>query len=275
MINTPFNYTGSKFKLLSQILPHFDYSKSYFIDLFTGGGSVYTNVVDKYQKILCNDVIKDLVDIHKELLFNKDKFIEKVKSLCVSKTDKEGFHLLRLSYNLDKSPEKLFALMLCCTNNMMRFNKSFLFNSTFGERTFNNSTQKKVDEFCAGLENYKSKIEFKSESFENIWPDNPRDTFWFLDPPYNSKINNGAGYNHMWKDRQDEALFDKIIKIDESGGTFALSSVFDQNKSLNSLLVNRLLEYEFRLIKLDFNYKNVARNKAKHIMTEILITNVK
>lgn len=50
MINTPFNYTGNKFKLLDQILPHMDYSKKYFIDLFAGGGSVYTNVVDKYEK---------------------------------------------------------------------------------------------------------------------------------------------------------------------------------------------------------------------------------
>ena len=51
MIETPFNYTGSKFKLLEQILPEFDYNKPYFIDLFMGGGSVYTNVVDKYEKL--------------------------------------------------------------------------------------------------------------------------------------------------------------------------------------------------------------------------------
>ncbi len=38
MINTPFNYTGSKYKILNQILPLFDYQKEYFIDLFCGGG---------------------------------------------------------------------------------------------------------------------------------------------------------------------------------------------------------------------------------------------
>ena len=41
-INTPFNYTGSKIKLLDQILPEMDYTKKYFVDLFTGGGvSIY------------------------------------------------------------------------------------------------------------------------------------------------------------------------------------------------------------------------------------------
>ena len=59
-INTPFCYTGSKFKLLEQIIPVFDYSKNTFVDLFTGGGSVYTNVLDKYEKIIVNDIIKDL-----------------------------------------------------------------------------------------------------------------------------------------------------------------------------------------------------------------------
>ncbi len=62
MIETPFNYTGSKFKLLEQLLPVFDYSKPYFVDLFTGGGSVYTNIIDRYQKVIANDIISDLVE---------------------------------------------------------------------------------------------------------------------------------------------------------------------------------------------------------------------
>ena len=61
-IETPFNYTGSKFKLLEQILPEMDYTKSYFVDLFCGGGSVYTNVFDKFDKIIANDIIKDLME---------------------------------------------------------------------------------------------------------------------------------------------------------------------------------------------------------------------
>lgn len=38
LIETPFNYTGSKFKLLDKILPKLDYTKPYFVDLFCGGG---------------------------------------------------------------------------------------------------------------------------------------------------------------------------------------------------------------------------------------------
>jgi site-specific DNA-adenine methylase len=62
-IQTPFNYTGSKYKLLSQLLPEFDYNKSKFMDVFAGGGSVFTNVLNKYEKIYVNDIIADLIHV--------------------------------------------------------------------------------------------------------------------------------------------------------------------------------------------------------------------
>jgi site-specific DNA-adenine methylase len=71
-INTPFNYTGSKFKLLEQIIPDLDTEKKYFIDLFSGGGSVYTNVLHLYDKVLVNDIISELIGIHKALLESDD-----------------------------------------------------------------------------------------------------------------------------------------------------------------------------------------------------------
>ena len=122
-INTPFNYTGSKFKLLPQILPLFDYRKSMFVDLFTGGGSVYTNIVDKFDKVLINDIIPELIEIHKQIL--KPNFIEKVKQIVPPKDDQEMFLQLRKSFNEEKTPEKLYALMLSSTNNMIRFNKKY------------------------------------------------------------------------------------------------------------------------------------------------------
>lgn len=53
------NYTGSKFKLLNQILPFFDYDKSNFVDLFAGGGSIFINVLEKYDNVYINDIISD------------------------------------------------------------------------------------------------------------------------------------------------------------------------------------------------------------------------
>jgi site-specific DNA-adenine methylase len=88
-INPPFNYSGSKLKLLNQILPLFDYNKDYFIDIFTGGGSVYVNVLDKYDKVLINDVISDLIGAHKKLANDPLPFIDSVKMLANTKEDQK------------------------------------------------------------------------------------------------------------------------------------------------------------------------------------------
>ena len=77
-INSPFNYTGSKFKLLEQILPLIDYSKTIFVDAFAGGGCVYLNLLDKYENIIVNDIIEDLISIQRELILgDKKKLLRK------------------------------------------------------------------------------------------------------------------------------------------------------------------------------------------------------
>jgi site-specific DNA-adenine methylase len=97
------NYTGSKFKLLEQLLPEFDYTKPYFVDLFCGGGSIYTNVVDKYERLIANDIIKELIGIH-QCLLNSDDIITETKGLCPGKNNQEAFQKLRENYNQDPTP---------------------------------------------------------------------------------------------------------------------------------------------------------------------------
>ena len=64
-VNSALNFTGSKFKLLEQLIPMMDFTKKYFVDLFAGSGVVGFNVVNLYEKVLLNDIIKDLIGIHK------------------------------------------------------------------------------------------------------------------------------------------------------------------------------------------------------------------
>lgn len=52
IINSPINYMGSKNKILDKLLPLFPKTEI-FIDMFTGGGSVYMNVLNSYKKNIC------------------------------------------------------------------------------------------------------------------------------------------------------------------------------------------------------------------------------
>ena len=183
LIEPPFNYTGSKFKLLPQLIPLFyrpETESSRFIDLFAGGGSVYTNVAHLYGSILVNDIIADLMGIHHKLIAHVDQVITITKGLVVGKEDQDGYNALRASYNASPCPEKLWALMLCCTNNMMRFNQSLKFNQTFGKRTFNERTEFKARRFAERLHPYLNKIIFRSGDFGTIEPQELDMVYGFL-----------------------------------------------------------------------------------------------
>ena len=278
-IETPFNFTGSKFKILDQILPLFDYNKEIFVDLFAGGGSVYSNVLEKYNKLIANDIIQDLVSIQKKLIFSEG-VIEKVQDFCVDKDDKEGYLKLRESYNENKSPEKLWALMLCCTNNMLRFNQKFEFNQTFGQRTFNSNTEKKVLNYIEKVRPYKDKLMFSSRPFNDI-PIREH-AFYYIDPPYGYIMNEDgtmgnkqiseAGYNAYYKKDDDLELYKYVHKINNIKGTFLMSGVLEHD-SQKSWILNKLIEDGFNYKFIEFDYGKVSRKKNDKGTKEIVVFN--
>ncbi len=269
-INPPFNFTGSKFKLLPQLLPHFDYSKSNFIDLFCGGGSVYCNVLDQYKEILVNDRIEDLIKIHQLLILDTDNFISSIKRLCIAKDDLNGYLKLREDYNLNKSPEKLYTLMLSSHNNLMRFNKNFQFNQHFGKRTFNKKTQEKIDRFVSHVKFYFNKINYSNKEFYEVTIDNIEDTMCYLDPPY---INTEAGYNSYWSLEHEQKLENYIEFINDNGGSFCLSGLIGRHKNnKESELINKLVK-KYNSIILNGDYEKVARIKKSKESKEIIIKN--
>lgn len=280
-INGVMNYTGSKYKLLKQILPFFDYKKTTFVDLFTGGGSVYSNVIDKYDNIIINDIIKDVILIQKELIEGTD-ILERVQKLCVSKDDKEGFFNLRKEYNKNNSPDKLWALLLCCTNNMLRFNNKFEFNQTFGKRTINKNTYDKVDKFISKVKPYKDKITYYYNQFNTI----PllKDSFYYIDPPYGYICDNDgniinrqiseAGYNAYYKKYDDILLYEYIHKINLIGSSFLISGLLHHNDN-KSWLLTKLISDNFEYRVIDNNYNKVSRNKKNKNSIEVIIFNYK
>lgn len=277
-IETPFNYTGSKFKLLSQILPEMDLSKKTFVDVFCGGGSVYTNVVDKYQKVIANDIITDLVGIYKGLV-ESDDIINSTKSLCPGKSNPEGYAELRNSYNENPTPDKLWALMLSCTNNMIRFNQKFKFNQTYGDRGFSDATQKKVDNFTKHIREYKENLVYLSTQFDKIEIDS--DMMIYCDPPYGrikeedgslgKKQISEAGYNAFWLKEDDIKLYNFLINADKVGASFMVSGVL-YHDGKTCWMLDKLISDGFRYKVIEYDYNKVSRKGDKETR-EIIITN--
>jgi site-specific DNA-adenine methylase len=266
-IQTPFNFTGSKFNLLDQIIPQLDTSKETFVDLFAGGGSVYTNVVHLYKNIIVNDKIKELIGIQEKLL-QGDEIIEEVKKLVVSKDDAEGYGKLRDSYNENPTAEKLWALMLCCTNNMMRFNQKLKFNQTFGKRTYNDSTEKKVRGFVEHLRPEFSRINFISMDFNDV--PITSNTMYYIDPPYGYEIDkfggrgkkqiSEAGYNAYYSIKNDIELYYYLKTINLYGSSWMMSGLLEHNGK-KSWILNTLINDGYPWKELEYDYYKVSRNK--------------
>lgn len=279
-INTALNYTGSKFDLLEQILPELDYSKKIFADLFAGSMVVSTNVANKYDSILVNDIIKDLVYIHYNIFFNYDNFINQVKSISINKDDKDGFLNLRESYNKDKSPDKLYSLILSSTNNMMRFNNNFYYNQTFGYRSFNKNTEKKLIELKEYIEPYKNKFSFSATHFADINITKP--CMIYLDPPYsyvmddNGNMGNKqiseAGYNAFYK-KEDDIMLYNYFKLGEKSGHSIMLSGLKEHDNKSSWLINKLITDGYRFKILNKNYNKVSRKKNNKNSIEVIIMN--
>jgi DNA adenine methylase Dam len=265
MIESPMNYTGSKYKLLEQLLPKFHKSNA-FVDLFCGGGSVYLNVLDKYNEIYVNDIISDLIGIHQGIL-NDDSIINKTKELCPGKKNPSGYNDLRNSYNEDPTSEKLWALMLSCTNNMMRFNQKFKFNQTYGDRGWNPNTENKVNKMVEWARPLKDKIKFTSTHFKNVGI--MEDTFYYCDPPYS---NTEAGYNAYWKKDDDNNLYEYLLSVDKIGSKFMLSGVLTHD-GVECELLSNLIKDGFNCQELEFNYNKVSRKKGNKDTKEVIITN--
>jgi len=261
----PFNYTGSKYKLLDQLIPEFDPTKRVFVDLFSGGGSVWTNVLHLYDIVMVNDIIGELVDIQRALL-ESDAIIEQTKTLAVGKEDQQAYHDLRDSFNREKTAPKLWALMLCCTNNMMRFNQKLLFNQTFGRRTFNSQTEKKTNLFTAHIRAYREKIIFSSKNFTQVDVKIP--AFFYIDPPYS---NTEAGYNSYWGPADDLKLADYCKNLHAQGQTFCVSGSL-VHAGEHCRLLDEMIKGGFSYRQLECNYNKVSRRGKKETV-EILVKN--
>lgn len=291
-IQSPLNYTGSKFKLLSQILPLFKKDIKCFVDLFCGGANVGINV--RAEKIILNDKQKELIEIFKYFQKQKDEIIFKeiqkiIDDFKLSKSDQfgyefyhcdsskglssynqRGFLKLRKAYNRDKDIVKLFVLIVFAFNNQLRFNAKNEFNLPCGKRDFNSKMQEKLRLFLRALKH--KNIEFFNKDFKdfeiNILD---KKSFVYIDPPY---FLGEASYNNAWRENEELSLLEFIQKLDLKGVKFALSNVL-LHKNKEHILLKAWLKKnpKFKTYFLNFSYKNCNYQVKSSLTQEVLITN--
>ncbi|MDQ3245264.1 MAG: Dam family site-specific DNA-(adenine-N6)-methyltransferase [bacterium] len=293
---SPLFYVGDKYKILNQILPLFPQNISSFFEPFTGGGSVFMNVVAN--EYYLNDINKDLQNIHALLISHSNRkadFFKKVNNIVnkysLSKSyvsdiipddlkkdfkktyyaefNKRGYFKLKDDYNKSKKkdPLILYLLLIYGFNRMLRFNQSGNFNLPVGNVDFNKNV---VTSLKSYFEDVSTKhINLETQDF-NVFLDKhkyKKNDFIYFDPPY---LITFSEYNKLWSEDDEKKLLDRLDNLDKKGIKFALSNVTHYRGKKNNILIDWIKKYNVHEIK--SNYISYHNNSNKQIR-EILITN--
>lgn len=302
LIQSPLNYTGGKFKLLPQILPHFPQDVDLFVDLFCGGGNVGINV--PCNKVLFNDnnallryMFGTFKNLDKETTFELIDSIIKKYGLSdsdtfgyeyygcnsadgLSKYNAEGFKRLRDTFNHHINQDyyyyiMLYVLVVYSFNNQIRFNSKGEFNLPAGKRDFNKKMKEKLSLFIDRLKS--GDYTFESFDFREMPNDNWNEkTLVYVDPPY---LITCATYNEQdgWNETLEKELLEYLDNLHKRGIRFALSNVLHSKGKENKLLIEWINNNigKYRVIYLNYTYSNSNyQTKDKTSKTdEVLIVN--
>lgn len=264
-LKSPFNYTGTKFFELEELFQYFPKGCDTIVDLFCGGGSVFINA--GYKNVIANDIIKPLIYFYIALRdYNIEDILECLDKVTISKDNQEEFLRMRETFNQEGAidPFKFFSLCSSCTNNMMRFNKKFLFNQTFGKRSINDNTIQKLKDYSERIKSFDS-IKFENKQYYEV--EIPENSFVYLDPPY---LITEAGYNCYWNKELEEKLYEYVIDLDKRGIKWGMSNMLS-HKGVNNPFIDKILSFNVHKIE-SFKNKAAKQSKAEE-STEVFITN--
>ena len=300
VIPSALNYTGGKYKLLSQILPLFPKDADQVVDLFCGGCNVGINV--DCNKVLFNDsneYLMGLLDtfrrLTKEEIFDWIyKSIDKYGLSLVSKNgydfyncesskglgeyNKAGYNKLRDDFNKKASKDNEYYLMLYLLivysfNNQLRFNRKGKFNLPVGKRDFNSKMQGKLEAFIDRVKS--GDYKFTTDDFRNVSMEGYTDkSFFYADPPY---LITCATYNEQagWTEKDEKDLLNYLEELDKKGIRFALSNVLESKGKKNVILSEWINQNKkFKAIPLNYDYTNSNYHTKKDGITkEVLVVN--
>lgn len=283
MIQSPLNYTGGKYKLLPQILPHFPDSIDVFVDLFCGGCNVGINV--NANKVIYNDIDEHLLYLYNTFK-NLDKqstfewiheIIDKYQLSDVSKNgydyygcesgkglgdyNRERYLKLRQDFNTKITEDyyyyiMLYVIIVYAFNNQIRFNSKGEFNLPVGKRDFNKKMAEKLSAFIDVIQSQNCVFTCKDFRDFDISGLDGNDLV-YVDPPY---LITCATYNEQggWNEQSEKDLLAFLDNLSANGIRFALSNVLRSKGKENRLLIDWLGRNggRYKALSLDYSYSN-------------------
>lgn len=295
LLKSPLNYTGNKFRILSQIQPYFPKKIDTMVDLFCGGATVGLNTEckkiifidnDKYVIGLLRFLAKSkfeilLTELEKLITFYKLSYSAKNGySLYKSQIadfnfnnglkdyNAKGYYKLRDDYNAlknkhtDIANKMLYLLMVYAFNNDMRFSHTGMFNLPVGKTDLNKNNIEKLKAYIDRLQNIDADFicaDFTSAKARDIIKSAD---FVYMDPPYliMNAVYNEAG---KWNEQKEYELLRLMNYFLENNKKFVLSNVLEKQGRRNEPLFywTTTMQEKIKIIDINYNYRSSSYNK--------------
>ena len=223
-------WVGGKRQLLNtyaRLLPQNIFS---YCEPFVGGGAVFFNIQPKVAYI--NDINEDLISLYEVIRDDVDALIHVLEQ---HPNTSEHFYEVR---NWDRNPlwgnaiskveraARIIYLNKTCFNGLFRVNSAGEFNTPFGSyknpNIVNASGLRAVNRYFK-----EAQITFTSGDYATVLKNVKKDTFVYLDPPYDpvSSTANFTGYVRGGFGREDQIrLRDCCNELHRRGVKFMLSN---------------------------------------------------
>lgn len=282
IIRGPITYTGSKFRLLEQLLPLLPKDIDTFYDVFCGSCTVGLNA--KSNKVVYNDLEEHLIDMYSYIITHDiDKFISRLKELISiynqQTPNQEGYNKLREYFNsLSKDNDDYaicFYLLICTSfSNQIRFNSRGEFNMPFGNRTFQNVNEENLRTFYREITNRESM--FTNKSFnETLASDFNQNDFIYCDPPY---LIATASYNENskdggWDTNKEKQLLELLDTLNDNNIKFGLSNVISHKGRTNELLKEWSNKYTTYHLNMSYKACSYHGKDTDKLTDEVFICN--
>lgn len=266
-------WVGGKRQLMDEIkryLPE-DINKRAYYEPFIGGGAVLFELQPK--KAIINDVNEELINVYKTI---KDSVEELISILEKHENTSEYFYDIR---DLDRDKAKyqtlsdveraarILYLNKTCFNGLFRVNSSGEFNVPYGKYKNPNI----VNEITLrAVSNYfnENKIEFRCGDFEEAIKGIRKNSFVYLDPPYDpvSDSSSFTGYAKGGFGREEQIRLKEMVdRLTEKGIKVMLSN------SYTDFILELYSEYRIEIVYAKRNVNSVATKRGE--IKEVLVMN--
>ena len=293
----PFNYNGSKERILPLIKENLPQNCTMLVDMFGGSGTLCVNtdfamyIYNEKNKYMCN-LFRTIKECDIDFILNHIE--DNIQYYGLSKNDKEAFLNFRKDFNnktytfLDVQEDwhrnvaniDLYTLICYSFNYMLVFNKEGKYSVPSGYRrsSFNNSLKNKLVDYTNVLK-YKD-IKIYSLDFRDLYQqlcsmfvNDFNGIFMFVDPPYSiTNDSYSRTYGMKWNTQDDVDLHNILQDFDKKGGRFMYINQTQKGDMINQELLTFSKRYNTINTNCDFSNCSYQRS-VKGNDKEVLIKN--